>query len=29
MTWTEWLLLGAILDGPILALLYYIWRRWK
>jgi len=23
----EWLLLAAIVDGPVMALLYLLWRR--
>jgi len=26
---TEWILLGAILDGPVIGLIYLIWRRLK
>ena len=29
MTPSEWLLLIAILDGPVLGLLYIIWRELK
>ena len=28
MEWTEWLLIGAILDGPIAALIYFLWRKY-
>ena len=26
---TEWILIIAILDGPILGILYFIWRKFK
>jgi len=26
---TEWILILAILDGPILGILYFIWRKFK
>jgi len=26
---TEWILILAIIDGPILGLIYFIWRRFK
>lgn len=29
MTLTEWVLFIAVIDGPILAILYFIWRNIK
>tara|TARA_R100001594_G_scaffold128675_1_gene167017 strand:- start:650 stop:793 length:144 start_codon:yes stop_codon:yes gene_type:complete len=29
MTLTEWLLFIAVIDGPIIAILYFIWRNIK
>jgi len=28
MEWTEWLLIGAILDGPIVGIIYFLWRKY-
>jgi hypothetical protein len=25
----EWLFILAVIDGPVLALVYFIWRRWE
>ena len=25
----EWILLAAILDGPVMGLIYLLWRRFK
>jgi hypothetical protein len=25
----EWLFILAVMDGPVLALVYFIWRRFK
>jgi len=27
MTLTEWLLFFAVIDGPVIGLLYLIWKR--
>ena len=29
ITLMEWIMLFAILDGPVAALLYLLWRRFK
>jgi len=29
MEWHEWVLIVAIIDGPVLALIYFMWRRWN
>ena len=29
MTFTEWLLFLAIIDGPMIGLLYLIWKKIK
>ena len=29
MTLTEWILFAAIIDGPILGLIYLVWKKVK
>ena len=29
MTFTEWILFLAIIDGPIVGLIYFLWRKYK
>tara|TARA_Y100000310_G_scaffold280171_1_gene299707 strand:+ start:2142 stop:2249 length:108 start_codon:yes stop_codon:yes gene_type:complete len=29
MTITEWLLMFAILDGPVMGMIYLLWRRFR
>lgn len=29
MTLTEWVLFFAVVDGPVIAVLYMIWKRFK
>jgi hypothetical protein len=29
MTLTEWVLFFAIIDGPIVGLIYFLWRKYK
>jgi len=29
MTFTEWVLFFAVIDGPIVGLIYFLWRKYK
>jgi len=29
MTLSEWVLFVAIMDGPIVGLIYFLWRKYK
>jgi len=29
MTLTEWLLFVAVIDGPVIGLIWFIWKRLK
>jgi len=29
MTFTEWILFIAVIDGPIVGLIYFLWRKYK
>ena len=29
MELTEWLFVIAVLDGPVVGIIYFMWRKWK